>query len=94
MCIRPGGEEVLSPGRSVMDVCVSNAHCKKVVFTFLPFTFYLSQYHSVTLIHNILYRSIFNQCVGVPFFIDSFFCGYLIQKTSIIATLMLYRCIF
>ena len=22
-----------------MDVCVSIAHCKKVVFTFLPFTF-------------------------------------------------------
>ena len=39
VCIRPGGEEVLSPGRSVMDVCVSIAHCKKVVFTFLPFTF-------------------------------------------------------
>ena len=38
-CIRPGGEEVLSPGRRVMDVWVSNAHCKKVVFTFLPFTF-------------------------------------------------------
>ena len=39
MCIRPGGEEVLLPGRRVMDVCVSIAHCKKVVFTFLPFTF-------------------------------------------------------
>ena len=39
VCIRPGGEEVLSPGRRVMDVWVSNAHCKKVVFTFLPFTF-------------------------------------------------------
>ena len=39
VCIRPGGEEVLSPGRRVMDVCVSIAHCKKVVFTFLPFTF-------------------------------------------------------
>ena len=39
VCIRPGGEEVLLPGRRVMDVCVSIAHCKKVVFTFLPFTF-------------------------------------------------------
>ena len=76
VCIRPGGEDVLLPGRRVMDVCVSIAHCKKVVFTFLPFTFlpfYLSQYHSVTLIHNILYRSFFNQRAGGPFFIDSFF---------------------
>ena len=37
VCIRPGGEEDLSPGRRVMDVWVSIAHCKKVVFTFLPF---------------------------------------------------------
>ena len=77
VCIRPGGEEVLSPGRRVMDVCVSIAHCKKVVFTFLPFTFlpfYLSQYHSVTLSYNILYRSFFNQRGGrAIFLIDSFF---------------------
>ena len=57
-----------------MDVWVSIAHCKKVVFTFLPFTFYLSRYHPVTLIHNILYRSFFNQRGGrAIFLIDSFF---------------------
>ena len=80
-----------------MDVCVSIAHCKKVVFTFLPFTFlpfYLSQYHSVTLIHNILYRSFFNQRVEGHFLLIVFFRRILIQKTSIIATLMLYRCVF
>ena len=74
-----------------MDVWVSNAHCKKVVFTFLPFTFLP---FSLSSSYNILYRSFFNQRGGGPFFIDSFFGGYLIQKTSIIATLMLYRCIF
>ena len=52
-CIRPGGEEVLSPGRRVTDVCVSIAHCKKVVFTFLPFYLFtflnIIQLHSVTI---------------------------------------------
>ena len=66
VCIRPGGEEVLLPGSRVMDVWVSIAHCKKVVFTFLPF--YLSQYHSVTLIHNILYRSFFQSERGRAIF--------------------------
>ena len=57
-----------------MDVWVSIAHCKKVVFTFLPFTFYLSRYYPVILIHNILYRSFFNQRGGrAIFLIDSFF---------------------
>ena len=46
VCIRPGGEEVLSPGRRVMDVWVSIAHCKKVVFTFLPFSISFSYAHS------------------------------------------------
>ena len=71
VCIRPGGEEVLSPGRRVMDVCVSIAHCKKVVFTFLPFTF-----HNIIQLHSFTISSIgpfFNQRGGGPFFIDSFF---------------------
>ena len=74
MCIRPGGEEVLSPGRRVMDVCVSIAHCKKVVFTFLPFTF-LPFSISFSYTHSqyplqVLFQS---ESGKGHFFIDSFF---------------------
>ena len=74
MCIRPGGEEVLLPGRRVMDVCVSIAHCKKVVFTFLPFTF-LPFSISFSYTHSqyplqVLFQSVSGRVI---FFIDSFF---------------------
>ena len=74
MCIRPGGEEVLLPGRGVTDVCVSIAHCKKVVFTFLPFTF-LPFSLSFSYTHSqyplqVLFQSVSGRVI---FFIDSFF---------------------
>ena len=69
MCIRPGGEEVLLPGRRVMDVCVSIAHCKKVVFTFLPFTF-LPFSLSFSYTHSQYPLQVLFQSVrGVPFFL-------------------------
>ena len=73
VCIRPGGEEVLSPGRRVMDVCVSIAHCKKVVFTFLPFTF-LTFSLSFSYAHSqyplqVLFQSVSRRAI---FLIDSF----------------------
>ena len=76
-CIRPGGEEVLSPGRRVMDVCVSIAHCKKVVFTFLPFTFLpfslsLSYTHSQYPL-QVLFQSVSGVC---HFLLIVFLGGY------------------
>ena len=95
MCIRPGGEEVLSPGRRVTDVWVSNAHCKKVVFTFLPFTF-LPFSISFSYAHSQYpLQVLFSIREGEGhFLLIVFFRRILIQKTSIIATLMLYRCVF
>ena len=95
MCIRPGGEEVLLPGRRVMDVCVSIAHCKKVVFTFLPFTF-LPFSISFSYTHSQYPLQVLFQSENGKghFLLIVFFRRILIQKTSIIATLMLYRCVF
>ena len=79
MCIRPGGEEVLSPGRRVMDVCVSIAHCKKVVFTFYLFTFLnIIQLYSFTISST----GPFSISEGEGhFFIDSFFRWILISMS-------------
>ena len=78
-----------------MDVCVSIAHCKKVVFTFLPFTF-LPFSISFSYTHSqyplqVLFQSVSRRAI---FLLIVFFRRILIQKTSIIATLMLYRCVF
>ena len=78
-----------------MDVCVSIAHCKKVVFTFLPF--YLFTFLNIIQLHSFTISSTgpFQSVSGKGhFLLIVFFGGYLIHKTSIIATLMLYRCIF
>ena len=68
VCIRPGGEEVLSPGRRVMDVWVSIAHCKKVVFTFLPFTFLPFSLSSSYTHSQYPLQVLFLSESGVPFF--------------------------
>ena len=59
------------------DVCVSIAHCKKVVFTFLPFTF-LPFSLSFSYTHSqyplqVLFQSVSGKAI---FFIDSFLDGY------------------
>ena len=77
VCIRPGGEEVLSPGRRVTDVWVSNAHCKKVVFTFLPFTFLpfslSSSYTHSQYPLQVLFQSVRGRAI---FLLIVFFGGY------------------
>ena len=64
---------------------------------FYLFTFYLFTFLVIIQLYSFTISSTGPFSIsewGVPFFIDSFFGWILIQKTSIIATLMLYRCIF
>ena len=65
-----------------MDVCVSIAHCKKVVFTFLPF--YLFTFLNIIQLHSFTISSTgpFSISEGEGhFFIDSFFRWILISMS-------------